>query len=142
MALNWCFNEPWPTAAGNSIVNWPARPRPAYLAVKAACRPVLASARLAKFQWTAGEAFHAELWILNDSPDGIPAGDVEVTLVAGGLSTRLLVWSHEGTPAGRNLKGPEAHAVLPPGDAGEFRLLVVAGPEGAWSSEYRLSLLP
>ncbi len=49
MALNWCFNEPWPSAANNNLVSWPHRPKPAYYAVQAACRPVLASARVAKF---------------------------------------------------------------------------------------------
>ena len=33
MALNWCFNEPWPTAANNSIINWPNIPKPAFYAV-------------------------------------------------------------------------------------------------------------
>jgi beta-mannosidase len=141
MALNWCFNEPWPTAAGNSIVNWPARPRPAYLAVRAACRPVLASARLAKFQWSAGEAFSAEIWILNDSPRQVPAGEVEVTLVAGKSETRLLLWAHPAVPAGRNLAGPAARAVLPASDTGEFALVLKAGPANAWGSAYRLSLL-
>ncbi len=142
MALNWCFNEPWPTAAGNSIVNWPARPKPAYLSVRAACRPVLASARFSKFQWGAGESFGAEIWLLNDSPDPVPAGDVEVTLAVGESRSRLVLWSHQGTGAGRNLEGPHVRAVLPSSKAGEFRLILKAGPGGAWSSEYRLSLLP
>ncbi|MFD2329930.1 hypothetical protein ACFSR7_11830 [Cohnella sp. GCM10020058] len=33
MALNWCYNEPWPTAANNSIVCWPAEPKPAYYTI-------------------------------------------------------------------------------------------------------------
>ncbi len=142
MALNWCFNEPWPTAAGNSIVNWPARAKPAYLSVKAACRPVLASARVAKFQWAAGEAFSAEIWILNDSPGAIPAGEVEATLSVGGSLVRLPPWPHQGSAAGTNLRGPEVRAVLPVSGAREFTLILKAGPAGAWSSEYRLSLLP
>jgi beta-mannosidase len=142
MALNWCFNEPWPTAAGNSIVSWPARPKPAYLAVKAACRPVLASARFAKFQWSCGEAFTAEIWMLNDTPADIPPGVVEVTLAAGGPPASLHLWSHPTVPAGRNLAGPTLRTVLPASDAGEFALVLNAGPGGAWSSTYRLSLLP
>jgi beta-mannosidase len=141
MALNWCFNEPWPTAAGNSIVNWPARPKPAYGAVRAACRPVLASARFEKFQWRAGETFSAEIWILNDAPGEIPAGEAEVTLAAGGSSTRLLVWAHPRIAAGRNLAGPSVRAVLPSADEGAFELILKAGPKNAWGSTYRLSLL-
>jgi beta-mannosidase len=142
MALNWCFNEPWPTAAGNAIVNWPSRPRPSYQSVRAACRPVLASARFSKFQWAAGETFSAELWLLNDSPTEIPAGEVEVVLEAGEAETRLPTWSHPGIGANRNLRGPQVRAVLPAAGTGEFTLRLVAGPEGRWSSGYRLSLLP
>jgi len=36
MALNWCFNEPWPSAAGPCLVNWPSQPKPAYHAVRLA----------------------------------------------------------------------------------------------------------
>ena len=142
MALNWCFNEPWPTAAGNSIINWPARPRPAYRAVQAACRPVLASARFARFQWTAGEEFSAEIWMLNDGPADVPAGQVEVALSSGGSSVRLLLWPHPAIRAGRNLAGPRVAAVLPSSGAREFVLALTAGPSNSWGSTYRLSLLP
>ncbi len=141
MALNWCFNEPWPTAAGNAIVSWPARPTAAYLAVQAACRPVLASARIAKFQWNAGETFSAEIWLLNDSPDEVPAGEVEVTLSAGGSSAGLLRWSFPRVAPGRNLAGPSVSAVLPSVDSESFELLLRAGPEGKWGTAYKLSLL-
>ncbi|NJK96849.1 MAG: hypothetical protein HC905_19760 [Bacteroidales bacterium] len=40
MALNWCFNEPWPTAANNSIVNYPALPKPAFQ-VSERCMPTI-----------------------------------------------------------------------------------------------------
>jgi beta-mannosidase len=142
MALNWCFNEPWPTAAGNSIVNWPALPKEAYRSVQAACRPVLASARIAKFQWRAGEEFAAELWMLNDSPDGVPAGSVEATLTAGDLTTTLLLWSCPAIAPGKNERGPIVRAILPWAPGGEFQLLLNAGPRGNQSTNYRLSLLP
>jgi beta-mannosidase len=141
MALNWCFNEPWPTAAGNSIVNWPALPKEAHRAVQAACRPVLASARIAKFQWRAGEEFSAEIWMLNDAPDAIAECEVEVTLNVGDASTDLLLWSCPGIAAGKNQAGPVVRAVLPWSATGEFELLLKAGPGGIWSSAYRLSLL-
>jgi beta-mannosidase len=141
MALSWCFNEPWPTAANNSIVNWPARPKPAYDAVRLACRPVLASARFAKFQWRTGETFSAELWILNDTPADLPAGEVEVTLVAGDRTERLLRWAHPPIEAGRNLAGPGVRAVVPQVNAAAFELVLKATPRAEWSSRYRLSLL-
>jgi len=142
MALNWCFNEPWPSAAGPCIVNWPALPKPAYDAVRLACRPVLASARLPKFQWRGGEAFSAEIWLLNDSPAALEAGEVEVTLTAGGSSTRLLAWSFPALAAGQNLAGPSVQAALPSVPAGAFELALSVSPMREWSSVYRLSLLP
>ena len=33
MALNWCFNEPWPAIGNNSLISWPDKIRPAYYAV-------------------------------------------------------------------------------------------------------------
>ena len=140
MALNWCFNEAWPTAAGNALVHWPARPNAGYLAAQAACRPVLASARISKFQWSGGETFSAEIWLLNDSPAEVPPGEVEVTLAVGGAPKKLLKWAHPPVAAGRNLKGPGVESVLPKADCGSFELLLTAGPGGSWSSAYRLSL--
>lgn len=55
MALHWCFNEPWPTAANNSIINWPDSPKPAYYSATASCRPVLVSAAFEKFVWEENE---------------------------------------------------------------------------------------
>ena len=49
------------TAANNSLISWPAEPKRAYAEVARACRPVLASARIAKFRWRAGELFSPEL---------------------------------------------------------------------------------
>lgn len=71
MALNWSFNEPWKTAANNSIFNYPAREKPAYYAVKDALCPVLARARIKKFCYNPGGLFCAELWLLNDSPEAV-----------------------------------------------------------------------
>jgi len=142
MALNWCFNEPWPTVAGPCIVNWPAQPKPAYHAARLACRPVLASARFAKFQWRAGETFSAEIWLLNDSRDPLPAGELEVTLAAGGSSTRILLWAFPPVAPGRNLAGPGVTAVLPAVAADAFELALRVRPREDWSSSYRLCLMP
>lgn len=142
MALNWCYNEPWPCAANNSLLNHPALPKPAYYSVQAACRPLLASARIPKFQWLADESFTAELWILNDSPHAQPAGELVATLLAGDTAAELLRWSFPALSAGKNLAGPSVRLRLPalPGPDGEFTLaLSVAGRPGMDSS-YRLSL--
>lgn len=79
MALNWCFNEPWPTVANNSLLSWPAIPKPCYYAVQAALRPQLASLRIDRHLWWAGEHFHGEVWILNDSLQDREATSVKVS---------------------------------------------------------------
>lgn len=143
MALNWCYNECWPCAANNSLVNHPAAPKPAYHAVRAACRPVLASARIPRFQWRPGERFTAELWLLSDAPHALPAGELVASLERDGVSTELLRWPFPGLGPQRNLAGPSVGVALP-GRAGpaEFtlRLEVVGRPE--LGSSYRLSLRP
>ena len=69
--MNWCFNEPWPTVANNSILNYPTVKKPAYEAVKNSLRDCMPSARIRKFEWTEGEFFSAELYMLNASPNVI-----------------------------------------------------------------------
>jgi beta-mannosidase len=141
MALNWCYNEPWPSAANNSIVNWPTEPKAAYFAVRDACRPVLASARIPKFQWTEGEEFSAELWLLNDTPASVPAGEVLAELAYDDLTIELVRWRFPGIAAQTNLAGPSVRARLPAlGNNRAFTLrLTVSGLAGL-DSTYRLSL--
>lgn len=79
MALNWCFNEPWPTFANNSLVSWPTVLKPSYYAVQAALRPRLVSLRIDRHLWWAGELFHGEVWILNDSLQAVEATTVKVS---------------------------------------------------------------
>ncbi len=111
MALNWCYNEPWPTAANNSLLNWPAIKKPAFEAVKQACRPVMASARFAKFLWSPDEILNCELWILNDSFEPIPSGTLTAHLEAE-VKIEIGSWQHPAVPANANLKGPALSADL------------------------------
>jgi beta-mannosidase len=142
MALNWCFNEPWPCAANNSIVNHPAQPKPAFAAVRAACRPFLGSARIPKFQWTPGETFRAELWLLNDAPAPQSGGELVATLVHDNSKHELLRWNFPALAAQKNLAGPSVSFALPETVGPEFTLHVkIAGRPGAGSS-YRLSARP
>ena len=139
MALCWCYNEPWPAAANNSLLNWPALPKPAYEAVKAACRPVLASARIPRFQWLPGERFTAELWMLNDSPEEQPAGTLAAEVVASGRRWLLGTWSFPGLAPQTNAQGPEVSLVLPKDVGEEFELELSVGSRVDCSSRYRLS---
>jgi beta-mannosidase len=136
MALNWCFNEPWPAAANNSLVHWPAHAKPALAAARAACRSALASARIPQFSWCAGEVFAAELWLLNDLPEPRPAVTVLPTLRLGRQSLRLPEWR---APGGANARGPRIEYALPEVDGvGELTLELHVDGHPALDSHYRL----
>ena len=137
MMLNWCYNEPWITAANNSIVSYPALPKPAYEFVKAALRPTLFSARIPKFDWTAGEVFEAELWLLNDLPEAV-GGSVRVRLQIGNESIDLLEWSAK-TDKNSNLQGPTVRQLLPHLDTDRLTLTLESGE---YSSTYCLLYRP
>lgn len=138
MALNWCLNEPWPCAANNSLLCWPAQPKPAYFAVSAACRPVLASARICKFLWKEGDIFDPEIWLLSDAPVPVAPGRLEAWLHGGEEKLSLLNWDFSEIPPNENLAGPRARIVLPPWQSGRItlHLRVVDRPE--LNSEYHL----
>lgn len=138
MALNWCYNEPWPTAANNSLIEWPAKTKPAYYAVKNSCRPVLASARLARFKWEAGDIFNPELWILNDLPESVPGGKIEAYLRVEDEEVFLLQWTYAELAANTNLPGPIIRYVLPDFKADRITLILRAQDCPQMNSEYIL----
>jgi beta-mannosidase len=140
MALNWCFNEPWPTAANNSLINWPNWPKPAFYAVRDACRPVMASARNLKFKWKRGEQFSTQLWMLNDLYRTIEKGEVKATLMSGNKVVELGQWKFDHLGPNQNLPGPELKKFLPQwrGDGFTLYLQVVGHPE--YNSSYSFLL--
>ncbi|MEC0260187.1 hypothetical protein, partial [Paenibacillus lautus] len=139
MALNWCYNEPWPTAANNSIIMYPAKPKPAYYAVQASCRPVLASARIPKFEWQSGEWFEPELWLLSDSPYPVGPGRMEMYVTIGaGKKVFLQEWDFPFIPPGMNRIGPTARLLLPDRGSGRMKLELVVTNKPEWNSEYIL----
>lgn len=139
MALCWCFNEPWPTAANLSLVSWPARPKPALAAVAAACRPLLASARIRKFEWNEDEVFDPELWWLNDAPTESSPGAIEASVeTADGRVIPLLVWDGGPLVADTNLAGPKLHWILPDLGGGLFTLVLATPARPDAASRYTL----
>ncbi len=136
MALNWCFNEPWPTAANNSLINWPDRPKPAFYAVGDACRPVLASARNTRLQWKRGEEFSTRIWILNDSPESLEEGIVRVYLFASGEELFMGEWEFGGAGPGENIPGPGFTALIPEWDSDRFYLELKVADHPEYNSRY------
>ena len=135
MALNWCYNEPWATAANNSLLSYPCIPKPAFYAVKAACRPVLASARIPKFEYKQGETFSAEIWLLNDTGTIVESGAVQAYLLIGDKKITLPTWEYPESDA--NVKGSTVAYALSDVQEGAFTLVLDAG---AYSSEYKLKV--
>lgn len=138
MAINWCYNEPWITAANNSLLTYPCQKKPAYYAVADSLRPTLASARIPKFDWRAGETFSAELWLLNDAPETV-SDTVTAELVIGDKTYPLSVWETGDVAANSNTKGTNVSFVIPENseDALTLRLTSAKGN----SSEYKLKMM-
>lgn len=141
MALNWCFNEPWPTAANNSLINWPAKPKPAFDAVRESCRPALASARIPGFTWRADDEFSVDLYILNDSPAEIPGGKMIVKLF-GDKELDILNWDFPRIKANKNLEGPTARIRLPDWQSELITLVLEVEGQPGLRSEYTLLYYP
>lgn len=120
MALNWCLNEPWETAANNSIIAYPTILKPSYYAVKDSLRPKLFSARIPKFLWQAGEVFEAELWLLNDTPNSV-CDTVTATIKIGEEVIDSLLWNGSAD-INSNRQGPTFKCILPYRDVDSFTL--------------------
>ena len=140
MMSNWCYNEPWITAANNSIISYPAIPKPAYYSVKNALRPTLFSARIPKFDWKAGERFEAGIWFLNDKPECV-SGSVEVILKVGDLEYSLLKWDNAKADANSNFEGACVCCTLPNEETDHITLILKADNE-EFSNEYKLLYKP
>ena len=140
MALNWCFNEPWPTAANSSIVSHPHQPKPAYAQVRDACRPLALAARFDKLAWQTGECFEFDLHVLSDLPEPVAAGTVVIEISQGDQVVRVLTWEHLPLEANVNLAGPRCRVVLPAWETGRFRLVLWHEQRPEISAMYELLL--
>ena len=138
MMLNWCYNEPWITAANNSIISYPAIPKPSYEYVKSAMRPALFSARISKFDWKAGELFEAELWLLNDTHEAI-SGKVHARLQVGDETVELLDWNATAEE-NANMQGPTVRWILPNVEADKLTLTLES--ENGMSNSYTIKYYP
>lgn len=135
----WVFNEPWPCAANNSLVAWPNEPKPAYHAVTAANRPVMASARIPRFDWKRGAEFSITLFLLNDSPQPVRPLEFNVRIESGAATAALGAWNCPGAAANTHGAGPVIIGRVPnwPGELFNLVVEVVGRPE--WSSRYTLA---
>ena len=137
MALNWCFNEPWPNAANNNLVCYPGIPKPAYYAVRDSLRPVIASASFAKFYWVEGTMVEFDLWMLNDANKEVSEDEMEIFIRLGEHETRIGEWKVRKLQPGENLHGPTIRYTLPANGAnGIARISLRMVNKGEANSEY------
>jgi beta-mannosidase len=137
-ALLWCLNEPWPTVANQSLLAYPDEPKPAYEDVRLAMRPTLASARIPKFLWNAGEMFSADLFVLHDAPEPRPAISVRAVLTSGDWRSAPFEWHAEAGPSAADAVGPTLRVVLPK-RLGTSLVLELLTDQPALNSSYRFA---
>lgn len=104
MALNWDFNEPWKTVAGNNIIMYPDKKKPSFYAVQESLRDVMPSARAEHFVFEPGDIFKAELWLLNDSQECIE-DTVEVYFTIENTKRHIMTWNTGKGEANTNIRG-------------------------------------
>jgi beta-mannosidase len=126
MAMNWCFNEPWITAANQAIVSYPAIPKASYQCVKDALRPVLPSLKAYKLHYTGGDEFEGELWLLNDSQEKVKAS-IEIFVEVHGEERHLMTWNTEESEIDTNIKGHTIRFKIPENLDGEFDVVLKSG---------------
>ena len=138
MALNWCYQEPWPSAANNSLINWPNEIKPAYYQVANACRPVLASVRIPKFDWKEGEDFSCDLFLLNDTYDKVAAEKITVVIQYDATEKELTSWDCPGADGFKNCKGPTVQTKIPQMKSNLFSIQVRVAGKPQYDSTYTL----
>lgn len=106
MAINWCFNEPWPTAANTSIIQYPAKPKRSYNEVKLACRSTCFHLALEQIEFTEGEMIHLPLGVFNDSDEILNDLTLSVYLKQGKKTMTLGQWTIQELKAWSQLSGP------------------------------------
>ena len=138
MALNWCFQEPWPSSANLSLINYPNELKPAYYHVANACRPVLASVRIPKFVWKEGEEFSCDLFMLNDTYNNLTAEKVQVVMQYDGIEKELATWNSSGAEGFKNVQGPTVKTTIPRMKTNLFSIQVRVDGKPQYNSTYLL----
>ncbi|MBQ9070756.1 MAG: hypothetical protein IJY23_05360 [Clostridia bacterium] len=138
MGINWDFNEPWPCAAGNSLVGWPCEIKPAYYAVKEALRPKIASIRTYKNRFLTGDKLSAEVFILNDSDDELSSLKVKAYLKNAGGNIPLGEFSSSLCPARSNEMIGKFEFVVDSSLDNVFTITLEVEGHGEMNSHYEL----
>lgn len=136
MAINWCFQEPWPTAANNSLINWPNDPKPAYHQVAGSLRPVLASLRAPKFEWSEGDRFTFDLFLLNDAYEQHDKLKIKAFLRYDNKEKEVFTWDCPGAEPFENAHVPNIQFDLPQMNVNLFTITLKAENHAEYNSSY------
>ena len=135
MALNWCFNEPWIVAAGNSLITYPNHPKQSYYAVKKSLSPVLPSAKFEHFQFNSGDLLRAELFLLNDSTKAV-SDVIDAYVEIDGKAEHIGSWATGTVAENMNKRGVVLQYQLPIIEENQLIKVVLKGQTN--ENEYRL----
>lgn len=138
MAINWDYNEPWPCAAGNSLVNWPAKPKSALDSVKQALRPTLLSLDISHNRYLSGETLCGNVWLLNDSAEAAPAAQAQIFAVYGDQKIKLADIDTGSVEARKNGKFGSFEFVVSSDLPERFSIALECPAHPEWSSCYAL----
>jgi beta-mannosidase len=130
----WQFNEPWPAVTW-SVVDRCGRPKAAYRMLCHSFQPVLVALRYLSRAQLPGEAWRADIWLVNDGPGGWSDCRAEVTLAGATL------WEGEGLalPGAAAVRvGDVAWAAASP--QGVLRLRLLCGDVELASNSYDLDV--
>lgn len=141
LAINWCLNEPWPTAANNSIISWEYEPKPAYYAIKAALRPCIASLETEKLLWVEDELFRGRIWMLNDSLSPFDGDTVTVSVEFDGKTRTCGEFPFEKIAPQKNYEIGAVSFKIPNNFSGIFKVILTVKNQTAFSSEYEFPCL-
>lgn len=136
MAINWDFNEPWPCAAGNSLIAWPAEPKTALNSVRDALRPTLVSLEVSHNRYLSGEQFSGTVWTLNDSLEGVDGLSCDVYLISDGNKTMLKTVSIAPVNAQSNKKGEDFSFTVTDDMPEKFTVIIECKERPELSSSY------
>lgn len=138
MCMNWCYNEPWPTAAGNGLVNYPAVKRPCYYAIQNALRDKKLSLEFPKVSWKPDETMECKAWLLNDSKEDIENIKAEVYLLFNGKEEKIAECEFTKTNAYTNSMGVEFTVKVPNVKCGRFTLIISSEKDKSLNEKYEL----
>lgn len=136
MAINWDFNEPWPCAAGNSLVNWPAEPKPCLKSVGEALRPTIFSLNVSHNRYLTGETFTGEIWMLNDSDDEIDETECNVYCICGDKKMLIKLAKAPAAKARSNSRGVSFEFKIPKDFPERFSISIESEKNPQYNSTY------